>query len=316
MPNVNEQTIYQAGGALAAMARQATARDALGVATPGEFISAAATAVDFTEIFGPGDLVKFATAYPRPIRSLTIALPPIQSGTGTPSTDNVRPFSGRTGASAYRTGANLHDDQTDTAGYYINQNGVITQNATYRYSALIPVQVGSTYRLSGFNARPVGGTDTKRVHGYDSNGEWVAQIAAQAIPGQEAFSFDITIPQGISFVRLSLRVADYDIAFTRIDEYAEDWTVEAGTVYAGTVDVVTGALKSRPYYPSYNGETLAGPWVSSMDEYAPGATPTIGAQVVDLGGVETETQLAAQDILTLAGQNNVWSDAGPVTVEL
>ena len=91
---------------------------------------------------------------------------------------------------------------------------------------------------------------------------------------------------------------------------------EAGTVYAGSVDVVSGKLLTRPYYASYNGETLVGPWVSSVDEYAPGATPTTGAQVVDLGGVETETQLTAQEVATLVGQNNVWSDSGDVTVRL
>ena len=98
--------------------------------------------------------------------------------------------------------------------------------------------------------------------------------------------------------------------------YAVDWTSEAGTVYGGTVDIVSGALKARPYIASYTGETLVGPWVSSMDAYTPGGTPTAGAQVVDLGGTETETQLTAQEVMTLVGTNNVWSDSGDVTVRL
>lgn len=98
--------------------------------------------------------------------------------------------------------------------------------------------------------------------------------------------------------------------------YAEDWTLQAGTVYGGTVDVVSGALKARPYIASYTGETLVGPWVSSMDAYTPGGTPTTGAQVVDLGGAETETQLDPQTVQTLVGQNVVWSDAGEVTVKV
>jgi hypothetical protein len=90
---------------------------------------------------------------------------------------------------------------------------------------------------------------------------------------------------------------------------------EAGTVYGGTLDVVNKNLKAFPYYASYNGETLVGPWVSSMDVYAPGTNPTIGAQVVDLGGAVTEYDLSdIPEITTLLGINNIWADTGDVEV--
>lgn len=90
---------------------------------------------------------------------------------------------------------------------------------------------------------------------------------------------------------------------------------DAGTVYGGTLDVVSGVLKARPYISSYNGETLVGPWVSSMDAYTPGGTPTTGAQVVDMGGAETTYNLTPQEVNTLVGANNVWSDSGDVTIK-
>lgn len=96
--------------------------------------------------------------------------------------------------------------------------------------------------------------------------------------------------------------------------YAVDWTSTAGTVYGGTLDVASGVLKARPYIASYNGETLVGPWVSSMDVYTPGGTPTTGAQVVDMGGTETAYQLTKQNVVTLLGQNYVWSNGGDLTV--
>ena len=87
----------------------------------------------------------------------------------------------------------------------------------------------------------------------------------------------------------------------------------AGTVYGGTLDVTNGALKARPYYASYNGETLVGPWISSMDVYAPGTTPTIGAQVLDLGGTESVYPLTALQVPgTVYGENNIWADCGDV----
>lgn len=92
------------------------------------------------------------------------------------------------------------------------------------------------------------------------------------------------------------------------------WETEAGTVYGGEMELVSGILKARPYYASYNSETLVGPWISSMDVYTPGTTPTIGAQVVDLGGTETVYQLTPTQITTLKGQNNIWADTGDVTV--
>lgn len=98
--------------------------------------------------------------------------------------------------------------------------------------------------------------------------------------------------------------------------YNVDWTSAAGAVYGGTVDVVTGKLKARPQYASYNGEALVGPWLSSLDAYTPSGTPTTGAQVVDMGGTETEYTLTPQEVTTLVGTNNVWSDSGDVTVRL
>lgn len=92
--------------------------------------------------------------------------------------------------------------------------------------------------------------------------------------------------------------------------YSVDWTAEAGTVYGGSYEAVSGELKTRPYIASYNGETLVGPWLSSMDEYAAGTTPTTGAEVVDLGGAETTYQLTPTQISLLTGQNYLWASNG------
>lgn len=94
---------------------------------------------------------------------------------------------------------------------------------------------------------------------------------------------------------------------TQDPDDATEYAVTFPEVLAGSIDPVTGEIKRRPVYNSYNGETIIGPWVSSLDEYAPGATPTIGAQVVDLGGAETTSQTTPIIISVLNGTNNVWS---------
>lgn len=100
--------------------------------------------------------------------------------------------------------------------------------------------------------------------------------------------------------------------------YLVTFPAEADTVYGGTLtinDDGTGELKARPYYASYEGETLVGPWLSSKDVYAEGTTPTTGAQVVDMGGAETVYNITAEQVKTLLGTNNIWADTGNVSVE-
>lgn len=94
---------------------------------------------------------------------------------------------------------------------------------------------------------------------------------------------------------------------------ATEYAVSFGsTVYAGFADPITGEVKERPQYPSYNGEVLVGPWLSSMDEYAVGVTPTTGAQVIDLGGALTTESITPVNIQMRTGSNNVWADTGAI----
>jgi hypothetical protein len=93
--------------------------------------------------------------------------------------------------------------------------------------------------------------------------------------------------------------------------YAFDWTSEAGTVYGGTLDVVTGVLTvDRASISSYAGETLPGAWISDRDVYAPGTSPTTGAQVVYDLATPLTYQLSAQEVQMLLGENYVWSSSG------
>ena len=87
------------------------------------------------------------------------------------------------------------------------------------------------------------------------------------------------------------------------------------TVYGGKLDVLSGKLTVYPYYASYNGETLTGEWISDRDVYAVGTTPTIGAQVVNIGAQGTEYQLEPHEIASLLGQNNIFADTGDTMCE-
>jgi hypothetical protein len=94
-----------------------------------------------------------------------------------------------------------------------------------------------------------------------------------------------TVPAGSVYMRISGGTTNYLIV--QGDSYAFQSTGEAkfpdeaGTVYGGFADWTNGKLTvTWGEIASYDGETLPGKWLSSMDVYVEGNTPTTGAQVV------------------------------------
>ena len=86
------------------------------------------------------------------------------------------------------------------------------------------------------------------------------------------------------------------------------------TVYGGKLNVTTGVLTiDKAFIASYNGETIGEPWISSLDEYVPGGTPTIGANVA-YTVTSTTVQLTPKEVLTVLGSNSMAADSGDVTV--
>ena len=274
--------------------------------------------------------------------TLTISNLQIESG----STDtayapysNICPISGRTGVDVYRTGKNLLND-TDFRTYSSWDN--VAPYGTYKTQAgtlgyELPVADGATYTISfGITADSFptylylcrgNGTDTT---------ELVQRFTAGASDPVYATDKTFTAEAGwMYYLRLYTNNSTYfdgqveKIANEQLElgstattyepyngnTYAVDWTTQAGTVYGGTLDVVTGVLTvDRANIASYNGEVINEPWLSSMDEYAPGATPTTGAQVVYKLATPLTYQLTAQEIEVLVGENNVWTSSGPVSV--
>lgn len=225
---------------------------------------------------------------------------------------NLCPISGRTGLNVYRTGKNLFNkNATDqNAAHALSPSTASEYSAgSYTVTGFIKVKEGVKYITSG-----TGGSND--VCFYDES--------KARLSGSANFNGARTAPTGAVWLKFDYKTANADTV--QLEEgstatayesfgntYAVDWTSEAGTVYGGTVDVVTGVLTvDRANIASYNGETINEPWLSSMDAYAAGTTPTIGAQVVYPLATPLTYQLTPQEVETLKGQNHVWSDAGDV----
>ena len=82
------------------------------------------------------------------------------------------------------------------------------------------------------------------------------------------------------------------------------------------MDVTGGASKETwQNIASYNGETISEPWLSSMDEYVQGTTPTTGAQVCYELATPTDLQTTPTDVELLTGVNNISAD-GDMTLTI
>ena len=93
------------------------------------------------------------------------------------------------------------------------------------------------------------------------------------------------------------------------------WKESAGTIYGGFLDAISGTLTvTYGNIDSYNGEDLPGAWISSMDVYAEGATPSIGAQVVYELATPQTYQLTSKQISTISGTNKFFSDTGSLKI--
>ena len=145
----------------------------------------------------------------------------LETGTSTPTAyapySNERPITGHTSASVVGTG-NLINEATNVVGKYINTSGAVVNTAYYQYTDLIPVTVGKTYKLQVKNtATGIAYATARAVSAYDENGTFIDRIASASVTvanqGKPA-SVEVTIPSGVTHVRLNYCVGDIGCAFS------------------------------------------------------------------------------------------------------
>ena len=223
---------------------------------------------------------------------------------------NICPISGRTEVVTQRTGKNLFDGIIEEGTLSSNGSNA-QQSGRYRSKNFIPIKSGNTYVLSidGVGKGVNYWFYDKNKVGIVSGGS--SRMVAPSNACYLRFFYDSTILNANLQLELGSTATDYE------PYQGETYTTDLGqTVYGGTLDVVSGVLTvTKGYIASYNGETITEPWISDRDEYVAGTTPTIGAQVVYTLATPQTYQLTAQQVSLLMGTNNVWSDAGEVTLE-
>ena len=267
-----------------------------------------------------------------PIKSATFSIATVQDGGGVPSPGNVRPIVGWTGLTVGH--AAFAGKLIPTSGNHWELNGIsvdyvgagtyhIHGTSTAFTNIRIPIESFTFPSADGrlFEMHNSNGNAAVTLVLLTSSGRLIDTWAAT--PANKSYSnYSAMVGKTVGITGFDIvasNTVDMMMSPTFLENKQPDilisWQTEAGTVYGGTLTDNgngTWTLKAKPYYASYNGEALVGPWVSSIDVYAEGVTPTTGAQVVDLGGTETVYTLTAESIKTLLWQNSIFADTGDV----
>lgn len=269
-----------------------------------------------------------------PVLYSSLRIPAVQSGEGDPSPDNVRHFVGINSATITHTKANVFGG-IDFARSFEGTNGYALDETTETfifkrrggssskiifggpfchntvYTMLLTCQcVGTNTSLSfvytdGTNTQiTINNPDKETLVRRSSAGKTIKYIS---LGWSQVSTTTVWYNESGIFVGEDIEPADYAAYYPTtipIDMSS------IGPVYAGIVNINTGQVQTYPFYSSYNGETLTGPWLSSMDVYDSAISPTVGAQVIDMGGAMTSHSIDPVTISTYYGSNNFLCDEG------
>ena len=315
-----------------------------------------------------GPIASFPDGAAMPVRDLSVDIEPVQAGSGDPSPDNVRPISGWTGVNVYRTGKNLfgyslpiHKGYWSETSFVGNDSVLTLENATGWTNLRVPVPEGATITISGMQAKSgvysawLGSDDptdvVSRFFNYSINGTMTVPSGAKYL--------------GVCFSELNTAYADYPNAQIELgstatvyesyqgNTYPISWQNEAGTVYGGMLDVLTGVLTvlyarykftgTESNYVQATSNRVAiktnivwkssqTGWCTDFDFLSTGATNFIyltttmpAADVKTYMGnhdvyavcelaTPIEVDLTPTEITTLLGTNNIFADCGDTTV--
>ena len=244
----------------------------------------------------------------------------VTGGNGTP--DNPNPINGYTKANITRCGVNLfkntfNNTTINQISYTKNSDGSMRVSGTATGGF---AQAQTTVFLKAGNYIISDNCTFPRNRGL----EFYCNASASATTRyNDNVSFTVTkdgvynvyiyIANGVSIdTTIYPMIRRASVSDTNYHPYTGNaYTITFGqTVYGGVLDVTRGKLKPCIEYPSYNGETLSGRWLSSEATYIEGTTPPTGSQVVSLDDYGSDIDLTPEQIETLDGQkNNVYHNA-------
>lgn len=204
------------------------------------------------------------------VKSLVAEITPVQSGSGDPSPTNIRPISGRTGLTVTRAGKNLLNWETTSktingVTFTVNSDGTVKADGTATADAsLYATASTNTWLKAGayvINGCPSGGSITTYEINETSKGAHdTGGGATFTMPDDGYVRVRIVIRNGYTANNLLFKpmIRPASISDDTFVPYAGTtipitWETEAGTVYGGTLDVVSGVLTVDKALVTFNG---------------------------------------------------------------
>ena len=218
-----------------------------------------------------GNPAKILSPAVAPIESLKAHFLPIWGGSGTPSPTNVRPISGRTGLTVYKSGGNVLPFESVLTEGYTNtvdgvtatySKGIVTLSGTHSVSGWSTLFAFNTVWASDPIVLPAGtynfarGSDNGtysdfcvccQIDGGSTENKSTVITATQSVT---VFGFYVAVHGEVEVnSTTALVMAPGESRPTKYEPYMPietiyaDWT-SAGTVYGGYYDIATGDLKS------------------------------------------------------------------------
>lgn len=203
-----------------------------------------------------GDLVHITDGAAMPVKSLITHIEPVQSGSGTPSPENVRPISGWAGAVLNRTGKNLVNvaDKSGTVSYYAD----VPLNYKVKLGQVLTLSVDVETSIEPFNVSLGIGTASAYKKDISSKGTQyngrvsvTVTITAEHLASGEYLFF--RCPRYGTSDPATYTVKNIQLVLNTGDtSYEEPKVVQCNaqfgqTVYGGELDWKTGVLTKRKH---------------------------------------------------------------------
>lgn len=271
---------------------------------------------------------QFYTTTGEMLDSCVVALSPKQSGSGTPSTSNVRPITGHPSGEVLRVGKNwLNSTLTSgtvsnvvyTAlgdGTY-NLNGTSSTNGGADFATNVFLKAG-TYKILGL---PSGVGSSSCYIGLMSGGSYVYTSNDASFTLSEDTTFDslrLRPGNGKQFNNVIVKpmiTTDLSATYDTYEPYnGQDITIQFGnTYYGGTYDFVSGVLTVTHKYKELTSSDQLGGFATSAQygayAYINDTTDCLATDGAKVYGLCSMCEYVSFDNrLTTANVNRVWSD--------
>lgn len=288
MPNINKNIIMQAGAAVANATNKAAGLSAA-TPEPGSIISAIQL-VNGGRTIGPDALAHFTESVRNKLLSLLVSMEPIQSGSGTPSPDNVRPITGRTGLNVYVSPSSNIADATTYALDWTTPAGTVYRGTLDLVTGVLTVDA----MLEVFNVADEN-LILSQINSFNKVDGVVGTIGDYT---RISFSVRGDVDQ-TQYNRIS---SSYSHPISNMLKHYFAYNDQSAHWYRN------GVLYA--FFPT----SLVGSTAQSVYDYLVSIKDTTPLSFWLELATPLTYQLTAQDVVTLVGDNYIWSDSGDVTI--